>query len=898
MHTMMAPTPDDDSALSSSGLLEDLVAGALEALDRGGEAALETFLAGHPAERAQVLALITQFRHTGLLARDASADIPERLGDFRLQRRLGGGGMGVVFVAEQESLHRSVALKVIRPDLMFFEGARERFRREIEIIASLSHPAIVPIVATGEHNGMPWYAMALIDGCSVDEVARRLGARTVESLAGEDLQIAIASGGPANRGTTSQDVATFAGSYWEACVRLMRQAAVGLAHAHERGIVHRDMKPSNVMLTPDGRALVLDFGLAFVQGDPRLTRSGAEPGSPAYMAPEQVRGTGADQRSDVYSLAATLFQLLDLTPPFAAPDQEQLRQKILHGQGAHLRNRSVPRELRLVLSVAMDIDRERRYATAEAFAADLTAVLARRPIAGRQLPWRIRSLRWAQRHRSTTTLLSALLAVALVLPAAIAWQQGKALRELQEAKQRSDRSLVQALAAVRSFLIRFGSGDLANLAGGQKMAAGLFEKAVSILDGLPSDVERESVLQNRTYAERWLVESLFRRGKVAEAVARAEAVFAQWPDPDHAPPAMSLLLANMRETLANAAVEGLPIREPEAHVARALVDLRLAEQDPDLAVEVASLRADVLLDHVELLRQRGDAEGAEREMQAAVRSADALAEVPGALGTYAKVHNRLGSSLWRAGKLDEASREFEMVFAKLSPPLDRTSGPPEHIRLRAYAQWGLGHIAVTRQDWPAAVDRIGKAAELYEINAFAYPDDGDSPVFLACVLTELAQLKQQLRAPSTETVAMMERARGLFASRRDALAVDREGRRNYLTNLRTLCMMYKGQNDHVGLARTAREIAAFATEPEPLATASWHLLLAAADAADAGDDAASAADDEAALQALLACERAGWYAPVDLHQGLPLRLAEVPGFRALQARHPPEQVARRAANPK
>lgn len=151
MHPMEPKPPAADPALSSSGLLEDLVAGALEALDRGGEDALEVFLEQHPGQREQVLALITQFRSTGLLARDARADIPERLGEFRLLKRLGGGGMGVVFVAEQESLRRQVALKVIRPDLLFFD-ARERFQREIEVIARLAHPAIVPIVATGEHD--------------------------------------------------------------------------------------------------------------------------------------------------------------------------------------------------------------------------------------------------------------------------------------------------------------------------------------------------------------------------------------------------------------------------------------------------------------------------------------------------------------------------------------------------------------------------------------------------------------------------------------------------------------------------------------------------------------------------------------------------------------------------
>ncbi|MCC7065953.1 MAG: serine/threonine protein kinase [Planctomycetes bacterium] len=887
-------TAPSSSGLSSSGLLEDLVAGALEALDRGGEAGLEAFLAGHPAERAQVLALITQFRHTGLLARDSGTDIPERLGEFRLQRRLGGGGMGVVFVAEQESLRRSVALKVIRPDLLFFDGARERFRREIEVIARLSHPAIVPIVATGEHNGMPWYAMALIDGCSVDEAVRRLHDRRPEDLNGEDLRGALAGSGVPARGGTSQDALVFAGGYWEACVRLIRQAAVGLAHAHERGIVHRDVKPSNVMLTPDGRALVLDFGLALVQGDPRLTRSGAEPGSPAYMAPEQVRGAGTDQRSDVYSLAATLFQLLDLAPPFAAPDQEQLRQKILNGQVAPLRNRSIPRELRLVLAAAMDLDRERRYATAEEFAADLTAVLARRPIVARRLPWRIRALRWSQRHRTAASLLASLLVIALALPAAIAWQRGEALRELTAAKDRSDQSLKQSLAAVRALLVRFGAGDLQSLAGGQKAAEGMFEQAIAILDELPAEAGRDAVLQNRTYAERWLIASLLRQGKAEAALARAQAVFVQWPDPDHAPPAIAMLLASIRHDLVAAAANGLPVPGLEAMVVRMFADLQLAAKEPLLATEVVVMRVDMLLDQAELLRQRGDAAGAEQRLREAVQAIDVeVASSPQAIATYATAHNRYASSLWRAGQLDEATREFELVLAKLSPPLDRTKGRPEHVRLRAYALWGLSHVAVTREDVPAAADYLAKAAELYEINAFAYPDDGDSSAYLACVLTELAQARALLHAGADEVIAMLERARVLFGSARDVLAMDRERWKAYLTSLRLLCMQYKGRNDHRGQARTAREVAEVAKEPEALAMAAWHLLLAAGDAESAGDDAAAKANEAAALAALFACEQAGWHPPVDLSLGPPLRLVGLPEFAALQARHPPENVLRR-----
>src|SRR5690606_18288686 len=226
---------------------------------------------------------------------------PERLDDFRLLRRLGGGGMGVVYEAEQMQFGRRVALKVIRPELLFFEGARERFQREVDAIAKLSHPAIVPVLASGEHDGVPYFVMELLSGATAEEACAALRGRDPSELEGSALRGVVDRGGQ-----TDETAEAFHGPWWQVCTRFAHQVALGMRHAHLRGIVHRDLKPSNVMLTPHGQAIVLDFGIAQVGTGRELTRSGATPGSPAFMSPEQIRGDSTDERTDVYSLAATL----------------------------------------------------------------------------------------------------------------------------------------------------------------------------------------------------------------------------------------------------------------------------------------------------------------------------------------------------------------------------------------------------------------------------------------------------------------------------------------------------------------------------------------------------------------------------------------------------------------
>lgn len=212
------------------------------------------------------------------------ADLRDKmLGEFRLLRRLGGGGMAEVWLAEQTSLRRQVAVKVMRPDIQADETCRKRFEQEAFATAGLNHPNIVQVYAIGESNGIRYIAQ--------------------EYVAGMNMRDYILKKGPPPA---------------HIALHLLKQVAAALQAAAEKGIVHRDIKPENILLTRKGVAKVVDFGLAQLTqgGDLRLTQAGMTMGTPLYMSPEQVQGLKVDHRSDLYSLGATFFHLLAGRPPF------------------------------------------------------------------------------------------------------------------------------------------------------------------------------------------------------------------------------------------------------------------------------------------------------------------------------------------------------------------------------------------------------------------------------------------------------------------------------------------------------------------------------------------------------------------------------------------------------
>lgn len=490
------PQPTSDGAPGT----DDLIYRYLERVEAGesGTRVLAELQAEQPACADALARGVGLLRRTSLHPAVGRDRLPERIGRFRIERKLGEGGMGVVYAARQESPQRRVALKLIRPDQLHFEGARERFGREIASVARLSHPGIAAVLEVGEDDGLPWFTQELVAGVPLSELLAALPAHALESIRAEDAR-AVVERALADVGERVEPGAWnaefFRGSWVELVLRIGRRVAEALQHAHERGVLHRDVKPSNVLVTPDGRAVLVDFGLASLEGTGRLTRTGAQLGSVHYMSPEQLEGRieDVDARSDVYALGITLYELLTLRAPYTSRSLERLRGLILRGEAPQSRrlNRAVPRDASTVCAKAMEPARERRYASAAALAADLAAVLEHKTIAARPAGPLMRTTRWCQRHPARAVAALAAFLVFVVAPLAFARERSRAARdlarvnvELESALAVSQQNLESATQAIERVMRWTAEEGLDDVPGMLELRARVIDEALAVFADL------------------------------------------------------------------------------------------------------------------------------------------------------------------------------------------------------------------------------------------------------------------------------------------------------------------------------------------------------------------------------------------------------------------------------
>lgn len=344
---------------------------------------------------------------------------------YEIRRELGRGGQGVVYLATDTRLQRDVALKVLPAGSALATVRTLRFQREALALGHLDHPSLCTLFDAGGDERAAWLAMKFIDGPSLQQQiaeARRAGAL------------------PTTR-------AGFA-----ALAHCIEQLATGLQQAHERGLVHRDIKPGNVLLPVDGPPVLVDFGLVRSEDSAEVTMPGAVPGTPAYLAPELLRGQSADARSDLWALGAVLYEQLTFERPFAAPTVAAELQLRACAELPDVRqcNRAVPRDLAAIVACATADEPARRYQSAAELAADLRRFRERRPVLARTAgPW-LRAKRWMQRNRALAASLGALgLALAGGLAVAL-WLLGDTRAALADVLRLSDQrrcSELQARAA-------------------------------------------------------------------------------------------------------------------------------------------------------------------------------------------------------------------------------------------------------------------------------------------------------------------------------------------------------------------------------------------------------------------------------------------------------------------
>jgi len=355
------------------------------------------------------------------------------LGDFRIIRELGRGGMGIVYEAEQVSLTRRVALKVLPFGSSIDPRRLRRFQIEAQAAAHLNHPHIVPIFVVGSDHGVNYYAMRFIEGQTLADVVRGLrNSARVERPAGDGG--ATVDAGPA-AGLVAPPLASGSSfphasrASFRVIARLGLQAAEALDHAHSLGVIHRDIKPANLMVDDHGAIWVTDFGLARFEAAAGPTRSGDLIGTIRYMSPEQASAGGGlvDQRTDIYSLGATLYELTTLRPAFDGQNREELLRKLVERDPAPPRKfePALPRDLETIILKAMATEPSSRYTTAQELADDLKRFLADEPVRARRPGVAERMARWAKRHRTAVATASATLILAASVAAGLLWLENR-----------------------------------------------------------------------------------------------------------------------------------------------------------------------------------------------------------------------------------------------------------------------------------------------------------------------------------------------------------------------------------------------------------------------------------------------------------------------------------------
>lgn len=426
------------------------------------------------------------------------ADVAEPLGDFRIVREIGRGGMGVVYEAIQLSLGRKVALKVLPFAAALDTRQLQRFKNEAQAAAHLHHTNIVPVYAVGTERGVHYYAMQLIEGDNLATVIEVLRRGAPASAASGEARPGLTITGPyrslSEPGTgpvpdtqpilgsrISTERTNRPGDFFRTVARFGAQVAEGLDYAHSLGVVHRDIKPANILIDALSNVWITDFGLAQFHADAGLTQTGDLVGTLRYMSPEQAGGQHVlhDHRTDIYSLGATLYELLTLRPIFEGQDRQVLLGQIMNEEPRLPRShdRSIPSELETIVLKATAKAPPERYATAHELADDLNRYLRDEPIQARRPTLTQRARKWLRRHPSVPiagAVLLVLLAAGSLVSAGFIRSAYK--REQQRTREAEERFQLAREAA--DDLIQLAANDLAGKPFVEEVRKQVLEKAL------------------------------------------------------------------------------------------------------------------------------------------------------------------------------------------------------------------------------------------------------------------------------------------------------------------------------------------------------------------------------------------------------------------------------------
>ncbi|MDP6543443.1 MAG: protein kinase [Phycisphaerae bacterium] len=447
--------------------VDDLLAGLVADQLAGRTPDLQALLDANPQQAEEIKSRYQDLERLSVLWREGPVAAVQQgfsagalVGEYEIDREIGRGGMGVVYLARQKDLDRQVALKVIPPTSLS-AITRQRFLREAKALASLSHPNIVPVFTAGEQAGSLFIAMEYVPGVPLSTLIRAVRNRPAGQKASQAWAECLASGKAPEDSESpdrTRETAALDSQYLHTCLSIAGQIASALTQAHDGGVIHRDIKPANIIISSDGRARLLDFGLAAVHTEPHVTVSGEFFGTPHYVSPEQAAGKSAlvGPASDQYSLGAMLYECLALRPPFDGDSISVVLSNVLNEdpRGVRQVNPTLPRDIETILAKTLSKCPQDRYDSMTDLAEDIERFATGRPILAKRANWPQRLVKWARRRPAVATLL--VLIVAMLIGGAALWswqerqkrlaEQTVSQTEVKAKKERAERIIQTATA--------------------------------------------------------------------------------------------------------------------------------------------------------------------------------------------------------------------------------------------------------------------------------------------------------------------------------------------------------------------------------------------------------------------------------------------------------------------
>ena len=585
-------------------------------------------------------ALTLRSKHRFDIARSVTK-LNQLFEDYQIIREIGRGGMGIVYEAHQVKLDRKVALKIL-PALLgaVHPETADRFRREAMLAAQLQHTNIIPVYDFGEVDGTLYYAMELINGRSLRGILKEIEeSGAIDVVLGvtssDNNAPAAADASPTRVGASNQSDR----AYFRQVASWIAEIAEALEYAHDRGVIHRDVKPSNLLLATGGRLMLSDFGLARPAQDATLTFDQAVMGTCRYMSPEQLDKDeeDIDGRSDQYNLGATLYELLTFRPMFPGRDQWEIIQSILDDEPTPPRRlvRQVPQELEVICLKSVAKNRSDRYANAQALADDLRRWLLDLPITAQRPPIATRAIKYLRRRR-VGTLLS-LLCLTISIAAGVYYTKYRS----------SQRTVIVAEARAEEQVTRL-----------MLFQAQSDYNAVRLETGLK---RVEAVLRRQPDC----IEALLLRGKFLRALGRNDDAIRHFKEvvdqrPDHWAGHYALALAYNQAGNELAVDHRREVERLKPETAPAYYLKALFETDPHRAITLLNAGLDLSPGRIELVMARSDRyRELGRYSSMLVDAEQAVALKPG----WSNSHARKGQALFLLGRFQEAIRAYSRAIS-------------------------------------------------------------------------------------------------------------------------------------------------------------------------------------------------------------------------------------------